>query len=331
MTEERQRHSEALLGMHLAEGRVTPRGAPPEDEELALLAEGRLQGRRREEVLTHLIADPARYRQWLNLVAMADDTAPATSSRAVLANAVNRWVGNWRYAAGAVGAVAATLMLAIYTGITPPVNQRPVAVDDAAEPSRALKQRETERERMKMAPPPAGSEVPALSRPELMTERAPALEEAPAAPQADMAAPEPIEQCAALGSGRLCVQAAMAGDGSTARARWQWRGADDASPRTVLTETLEGRPAALRLSPDGRWLAIHLVAPQHKRLLVRSVPGLLGEGPAATHYLGMLSPVADFRWEDGILRVEYREPAREGEPDAVSSQRFDPESGEFEQ
>ena len=113
-------HSEALLGINLAQHGRVAKGSPPSDEELALLMEGGLSDERRAEVLSHLAARPDRYRQWLEFVEMAAKPAAETSLLAVLNRGLNNWLIDWRYALGSFAVLGLTLFVFQATQQNPP-------------------------------------------------------------------------------------------------------------------------------------------------------------------------------------------------------------------
>ncbi len=114
------RHSEALLGIHLAKNRGRPQGSPPSDEELALMIDGLLSEERRLEILSHLASRPERYRQWLSLADMdADEQESQAGLLSILTKGINNWLIDWRYAAGGVGAMAAVLLLVNQMAVPP--------------------------------------------------------------------------------------------------------------------------------------------------------------------------------------------------------------------
>ncbi len=348
-------HGTALLGLHLAQASALPQGDPPSDEELAMLVEGSLPRQRRQQVLSHLLSTPERYRQWLDLAAMTDKpTVKGRSALQILLNGIDNWVGNWRYAAGAIGAVAATALVAIYSGILPPLapvepqweratlRDAPASEEAAPAAMEEMLSQEVRRRQPPLAQAPenfataepsatADTAAAAPTEREALALQAPAQDAkelkaaAKAAPAS--ASPDAEPHCSNSGlllesqrRGRFCLLARR--DGVQYRGRWQWQPQQGES-RALRDEVISGLPGALKLSPNGRWLAYRLVKDEEQRLQVRLVPGLFAEQTPTIHYLGLLSPVADFHWEDKLLHIHY------AEGEAVRSQRFDPETGKF--
>ena len=75
---DRHRTALAWLGLKLARP-TAPKGAPPNDEELALFVDGRLGAARRREIITHLLADDSLYQRLVLLGSTLTPTPRKTS------------------------------------------------------------------------------------------------------------------------------------------------------------------------------------------------------------------------------------------------------------
>lgn len=106
----------ALLAIHLKERCLESAGEPPSTEELALLLEGNLTGRRRQELMSHLCRDPALYQQWLSLVSLEQHTSDYSVTKGLwvrFCDATSDYFTDWRYASAGIATAALVLVVFI--------------------------------------------------------------------------------------------------------------------------------------------------------------------------------------------------------------------------
>lgn len=314
---QRERHSEALLGIQLAEAERLGKGSPPSDEELALLLEGQLDSARRAEVLSHLAARPERYRQWLDLAEL-DATAQAQqpSGWAILTHGINNWLIDWRYAVGGIGAMAGVLLLVNQMAAPPLQTPQPVSsivLSDAYNNSA---------EEAEAAPPPAapqsatdqaGQQAERKLAERLALERSRELRA-----QSKMAAPEEISRrCAGLmhdsKKGQLCAVSLANG---ISELRWQ---IEDGIH--TLDSVHEG-VMQLEVSASHTWVALQTPS----AIYVQATSDLLGDNQNRIQ-LPFGGATSTIRWKSETLTISVMQAL--GDSDEDATYHYHPASGEL--
>ncbi len=295
-------HSEALLGINLAQHGRAVTGSPPSDEELALLMEGGLSEERRAEVLSHLAARPERYRQWLELVEMAAQPAAETSLLAILNRGLNNWLIDWRYALGSFAVIGLTLFVFQTTQQNPPLSK-------------------PAREEYAGAPAPAEADLATpLSAPETTAKRQAAEQQEAMASSKSIATSAKV--CAPLmhpdsaQPGLLC---SVAGSSGKSRLMWQARG--EAMPHPL--GSVHENALQLRVSQAQNWVALQTA----QAIYVQAIADLFGENRNRAQ-LPFNSATATLAWEGEILVISVMQAL--GDSDDDLKYRYLPESGELQ-
>lgn len=117
-TSTRLQETAALLAIHASRGQA-PRGAQPSAEELAQLLDDRLDFVRKQEIYSHLNANPELYRQWLLLVENCV-SVPATHPVEDRKNTRGQTWLHWLTGSGLAAGAAALLLIAPWNA-NPPV------------------------------------------------------------------------------------------------------------------------------------------------------------------------------------------------------------------
>lgn len=315
MSDHRREQALALLGLHVSEPGRQPHGARPDDEELALLIEGELDAARREEVLSHVAADHALYRQLVTLAELRAPAAgaPAAAKRESWLDAIAARLRDWRIAmaTGALGSATAAAVIAA------------VLVWQS------------------VSTPPPGGAVELVAQPAQRQQELAARADRTALPQvAETAArcerlPHPDDD---RRSGNLCVLSLPATDDdgidSVSVRHWLW--IDEGSARAWLQHRSGERPLALRASDDGTWIALHGREGNRASLQIHAVAALAR---------GRFEPVIELDLGNaGMGALQWRGQQLEfvsrrdftGDPDSPRDldmpvrQRIDPDSGRIE-
>lgn len=296
-------HSEALLGINLAQHGRVAKGSPPSDEELALLMEGGLSDERRAEVLSHLAARPDRYRQWLEFVEMAAQPAVETSLLAVLNRGLNNWLIDWRYALGSFAVLGLTLFVFQATQQNPQLSEPAMEEEYAAGPAPA--------EADLAAPPPA--------REQAAKRQAAEQQEAMAASKSFTASAKvcsPLLHPDSVQPGLLC---SVAGSSGKSRLMWQARGEAVRHPLGSVHE----KALQLRVSPAQNWVALQTA----QAIYVQATADLFGENRNRAQ-LPFNSATATLAWEGEVLLISVMQAL--GDSDDDLKYRYLPESGELQ-
>lgn len=294
-------HSEALLGINLAQHERAAKGSPPSDEELALLMEGGLSNERRAEVLSHLAARPDRYRQWLEFVEMAAQPAAETSLLAILNRGLNNWLIDWRYALGSFAVLGLTLFIFQSTQQSP---QSPAPL----------------REEFVVSSAPAEADIAAPPAPEQAAKRQAGEQQETMTDSKSLAATAKV--CAPLlhpdsaQPGLLC---SIAGSSGKSRLMWQARGE---TLRHALGNVHE-KALQLRASPAQNWVALQTA----QAIYVQATTDLFGENRNRAQ-LPFNSATATLAWEGEILVISVMQAL--GDSDDDLKYRYLPETGELQ-
>lgn len=312
------RHSEALLGIHLAKPQGRVAGSPPSDEELVLLMDGQLGEPRRSEVLSHLTHRPERYRQWLSLADMdADEQASQAGLLSVLGNAVNNWLIDWRYAAGGIGTLAALVLLVNQMAL-PPAEQL-AGIQPSTDTYAQVPETEDESKAYSaMAPKPeadAASRQQSLKM-EMAEERSRSTENLTAAkrlasPARCLSALEPATRQA----GVLCT---VRTDKDTHELRWSAENSNQALPLITLPQW----PLQLLISENNQWLAVQ----SHEAIYVIDLPRAFA-GETSQSQLPFTAGIARMRWSDNELLISVMQALGDSDDDLIY--RYQPETGEI--
>lgn len=316
------RHSEALLGIHLAKGKghgqARAQGSPPSDEELVLLMDGQLSEERRTEVLSHLAQRPERYRQWLSLADMdADEQASQAGLFSILSRGLNNWLIDWRYAAGGLGAMAAVLLLVNQMAL-PPSEQLSTADSASEDYAHAPMLEET--------PFAAPTQPLAESARQQQNLRMEMAEERASGMQEQMAAKRPARaplrtHClptlapTSEQSGTLCAVQMESGDHEL---RWIAAEANDALPLISLPQ----RPLQLLISANRLWLAVQ----SNDAIYVFDLPAAFA-GESSHSQLPFTAGTARMRWDGNELLISVMQALGDSDDDLVY--RYQPETGEI--
>ncbi|MBB3048782.1 hypothetical protein FHR99_003056 [Litorivivens lipolytica] len=299
------RHSEAILGIHLAQHGRSASGSPPSDEELALLMEGGLGAQRRTEVLSHLAARPDRYRQWQTMVEMAAQPAANPSLLAILTRGLNNWLIDWRYAFGSMAVIGLTLF--IYQQVHQPSLENLQEAETAATADYAQEF---------AAAPAADEEQTFLQERQLQEEKRQAQKAAPKSQPAMALVCAPLMHPQSNEAGRLCSVA-----GSDGRSTLVWQ-AKDASGRHLLGNVHEN-VLQLKISSSQRWFALQTA----QAIYVQSIDDLFADNSQRTQ-LPFNSATATLAWQGDILVISVLQAL--GDSDDDLKYRFDPASGELQ-
>lgn len=121
-------HDQVLVKLALLAhtGKHKAKGDKPTSEELAMLIDGQLDYKRKEEVMSHINADPALFSQWTQLV----DIVNIENKQTVKFKEKTRWLAwltNWQTLAGsvAVAGIATVLIMHSPTEFSPNIDSQP--------------------------------------------------------------------------------------------------------------------------------------------------------------------------------------------------------------
>ena len=313
------RHSEAMLGIHLAKGRGRAEGSPPSDEELALLIDGQLEESRRLEVLSHLAHRPERYRQWLSLADMeADEQASHAGLLAVLTRGINNWLVDWRYAAGGLGAMAAIVLLVNQMAL-PPAEYGASSESAAYSPS-TNSDEDTPQFVMPAKPAADGASRQQELKMEMAEERS-FSSQAPVAAKR-LASPPVQTQClqalepATGQAGTLC---AVRTGNDTHELRWTAANSGEALPLTNLPDW----PLQLLISQDNLRLAVQV----NEAIYVYDLPEAF-RGETSRSQLPFTAGTSRMRWHNNELLISVMQALGDSDDDLVY--RYNPETGEIQ-
>ncbi|WP_372776933.1 hypothetical protein [Litorivivens sp.] len=295
-------HSEALLGINLAQHGRAAKGSPPSDEELALLMEGGLSNERRSEVLSHLAARPDRYRQWLEFVEMAGQPAAETSLLAILNRGLNNWLIDWRYALGSFAVLGLTLFVFQATQQSPQ-SSMPAIEGHAGAPAPA--------EADMAAPPPA--------REQAAKRQAAEQQEAMAASESFTTSAKVCTSLLHPDSAQPGLLCSVAGSSGKSRLMWQARGEAVRHPLGSVHE----KALQLRVSSAQNWVALQTA----QAIYVQATADLFGENRNRAQ-LPFNSATATLAWEGEVLVISVMQAL--GDSDDDLKYRYLPESGELQ-
>lgn len=295
-------HSEALLGINLAQHGRAAKGSPPSDEELALLMEGGLTDERRAEVLSHLAARPDRYRQWLEFVEMAGQPAAETSLLAILNRGLNNWLIDWRYALGSFAVLGLTLFVFQATQQSPQ-SSKPAIEGHAGAPAPA--------EADLAAPPPA--------REQAAKRQAAEQQEAMAASESFTASAKVCTSLLHPDSAQPGLLCSVAGSSGKSHLMWQARGEAVRHPLGSVHE----KALQLRVSSTQNWVALQTA----QAIYVQATADLFGENRNRAQ-LPFNSATATLAWEGEVLVISVMQAL--GDSDDDLKYRYLPESGELQ-
>ncbi len=336
------RHSEALLGIHLAKNRGRPQGSPPSDEELALMIDGLLSEERRLEILSHLASRPERYRQWLSLADMdADEQESQAGLLSILTKGINNWLIDWRYAAGGVGAMAAVLLLVNQMAVPPMERADPSAESYALSPEKDGLKPQRLSEELARAPASGSASGIGKAEPSPLAQAKPNVaalaeqeladrtmaEESSHSSQRLMAAKKSqsslaplhcisVSNLATTQIGLLC---AVRIDNERYELRWTAAGKSESLP---LIE-LNAKPLAIRASDDQRWLAVQSIEAIDVFRLENAF-----KAEISRTQLPFAAETARIRWEENELLISVMQALGDSDDDLLY--RYQPETGEIQ-
>ncbi|WP_372750350.1 hypothetical protein [Litorivivens sp.] len=311
------RHSEAILGIQLAEPRRKATGSPPSDEELAQLREGSLTNERREEVLSHLTTQPERYRQWLDLAAMAETPESSSGSLlTILSRGLNNWLIDWRYAAGGLASMAAIALLLGQLQTPPSDDSDYLAESTLSDMAGASGAPEQEIHTAAPAAPASQKAERELASRMAMDRTEELQTAAKMAPPTELsrrciALPHPISKR----TGTLCAVALNTGVSSL---RWQSSNTADVLELDDLHEAV----LELKVSADQQWLALQTAQAVH----VQQLKNLFGDNTERAQ-LPFNAGTATLRWDENVLIVSVLQAL--GDSDDDQKYRYLPETGEL--
>lgn len=314
------RHSEALLGIHLAKGQRRAQGSPPSDEELVLLMDGQLGEQRRSEVLSHLAHRPERYRQWLSLADMdSDEQASQTGLLSILSRGINNWLIDWRYAAGGIGAMAAVILVVNQMALPPSQQLRNAeSVVEAYAPAPMLE------EEAKTPPAkPSADSAADLHNPKrgIAEERRSLAALPPAGAKRLPSAPVrsrclPATQPATTEAGTLCAVQLQRDEHEL---RWSPANSDEALPLVTLPHW----PLHLQISDNNQWLAVQVP----EAIYVFNLPKAFA-GEASFSQLPFTAGTARMNWNKNELMISVLQALGDSDDDLVY--RYQPETGDIQ-
>jgi len=312
------RHSEALLGIHLAKGQGRAQGSPPSDEELVLLMDGQLGEQRRSEVLSHLAHRPERYRQWLSLADMdADEQASQAGLFSILSQGINNWLIDWRYAAGGIAAMAAVLLVVNQTALPPSQQLRNAeSVVEAYAPAPMLE----EEAKTSPAKPSADSAARLQSLKREMAEQRSSLSASPETRQRASTVVRsrclPATQPTTAEAGTLC---AVQLQNDEYELRWTPANADDSLPLVALPHW----PLHLQISNNNQWLAVQVT----EAIYVFNLPRAFA-GETSRSQLPFTAGTARMNWHKNELLISVLQALGDSDDDLVY--RYQPETGDIQ-
>lgn len=127
----------ALLGLEASQGRTSPQGAAPTDEELAQLIEDGLAFGRRQEILSHLAVTPVLLERTSMLYELtAQPVVVADRASTGLSAALKSWLGGWQ--APLAGGLAAALAIVVGVNMQSPQPEDPVYTVQSGEQAPSL-------------------------------------------------------------------------------------------------------------------------------------------------------------------------------------------------
>ena len=308
------RHSEAILGIQLAQHPRQRRGAPPRDEELAQLTEGTLTPERRSEVRSHLSSNPALYRQWQDLSAMVDtpEAQPNSSLLATLTHGLNNWLIDWRYAMGGLATLVVVTVLFGQLAPAPQPTNEAAPLNDFADAAAGTE------ERALQASPPASQKAERELASRMAMDHADELQAS-----AKIAAPAELSRrCISLPhpiSSRAGVLCSIALENGVSELRWQAR----ETAEIVVLDDLYAPALELKTSADQQWLALQTAQAIH----VQQLKNLFGDNTERAQ-LPFNAGTATMRWDGNSLVISVLQAL--GDSDDDQKYRYRPDSGELE-
>ncbi|WP_226661460.1 hypothetical protein [Microbulbifer aggregans] len=128
----REQAAAARLALHASRGQP-PRGPEPSEEELAQLLDDRLEFSRKQEIYSHLNANPELYRQWLLLAESHAERQAQSGTTENHGKNPFHWL-RWFGASSALAGLAAVLVIAPWRDTPPSISvQHDIAREQKAQ------------------------------------------------------------------------------------------------------------------------------------------------------------------------------------------------------